>query len=231
MNTPYFVRERSATAGAVAHSYNTAPRPLVFPSMSPTFLRTKAFVLILMSLTGGCRSSGSAGSSANSSAPERRGEPLQLKRLQIGSVYGIGSRFESDELKFVVDGFGAGLGNAEVGHVAEASAQKPQKTAVAKTLLLSHATLRCSAQKISHLEFDFIDNGGPVALEIAGETRRVANFIELDGLRFKAAQVAVTESNTAGVRHGRVVVSGALSKFAISGADLELLDVRLERTD
>ncbi len=195
--------------------------------MSPTSSHTKVVVLLLISLTGGCRTAGSDGD-GSAAAQQRRGEPLQLKRLQIGSVYGIGSRFESDDLKFVVEGFGAGLGNAEVGRVAEA-AQKPAKTAAAKTLLLSHATLRCSASKISHLEFDFIDNGGPIALEIAGETRRAADFIELDGLHFGAAQVAVTEANTAGVLRGRVVVTGALSKFAISGADLELVDVRLER--
>lgn len=230
MKAPYCVRERSAAAGAAAQSYNTAPTPLVFPSMSPTSSHTKVVVLLLISLTGGCRTAGSDGDGDGSAAAQqRRGEPLQLERLQIGSVYGIGSRFESDDLKFVVEGFGAGLGNAEVGRVAEAAAQKPAKTAAAKTLLLSHATLRCSASKISHLEFDFIDNGGPIALEISGETRRAADFIELDRLHFGAAQVAVTEANTAGVLRGRVVVTGALSKFAISGADLELVDVRLER--
>lgn len=229
MNTPYFVRERSATAGAAAQSNNTAPTPLVLPSMSPTPSHTRVVVLLLISLTVGCRSESSVSSQGRAFAPQRRGEPLQLERLQVGSVYGIGSRFKSDQLEFVVEGFGEGLGNAEVGRVAQASAQKPSKTPAAKTLLLSHATLRCSASKISHLEFDFIDNGGPVALEISGKTHRAADFIELDGLHLGAAQVAVTEANTAGVRHGRVVVTGALTKFAISGADLELVDVRLER--
>jgi hypothetical protein len=82
---------------------------------------------------------------------------------------------------------------------------------------------------VTHLEFDFVDNGGPIALEIAGETRTAEDFISLDGVRLGSARIAVTEANTAGVHHGRVVVSGALGKFAIGGADLELADLRLSR--
>ena len=195
--------------------------------MTTLFPRTKLVVLLLLTSTSGCRTAGSAGDAAEA----LRGEPLEFERLQVGSVYGIGSRFESDDLKFVVDGFGEGLGNAEVARAVEAASGKPSKDAGAKTLRLSHATLRCQAPGVKHLEFDFVDNGGPVALEIAGVVRAVANFIQLDGVQMGSVRIAVSESSTAGIRHGRVVLRGALSKFAIAGAELEVADLRLSRDD
>jgi hypothetical protein len=225
---PFFIRKWPAHVGPRGARYNTAPGLLAFPIMTLMFTRTKVVVLLLVSLASGCRSA----EKRSEPTEARRGEPLILERLQVGSVYGIGSHFESDRIEFAVEGFGEGLGNAEVSRAAEAAAPKSSKKAqAAKTLRLSHATLRCRGRGVNHLEFDFIDSGGPVALEIAGETRKAADFIELDGARLGSVRIAVTEANTAGIRHGRVVVSGATAKFAISGSDLEVVDLRLSRDE
>lgn len=189
-------------------------------------LRTK-FIVALAAFATACNALG-----GGSSAPGRRGDPLELERLQFGSVYGIGSRFESDGLRFTVEGFGEGLGNAEVGHAGAAA--KPAKAGAksagedaGKSILLSHALLRCTGRSATHLEFDFVDRGGPVALEIAGTRKDAADFIALDGVQLGNVRLAVQQSSTAGVRSGRVSAEGKLDQFAIGGAELELVDVRL----
>jgi len=180
---------------------------------------TRAFVLIPLTLAVGCAASGAVGNA-------RRGAPLELSRLQIGSVYGIGSRFQSDGLEFAVDGFGEGLGNAEISTPALAAGAKREKNA-AKTLRLSHATLRFQGRRSRGLEFDYIDNGGPVGLEIAGLKRIAENFIDLDAADLAQARISVTESSTAGIRRGHVRVIGTIEEFALSGAELEIAELRL----
>ncbi|HTF89363.1 MAG TPA: hypothetical protein VK843_13205 [Planctomycetota bacterium] len=188
-------------------------------------MQTKVLVLILASLAVGCSAVGGRSVSKDG----RPGEPLELERLQVGSVYGVGSRFSSDGLEFAVDGFGEGLGNTEIGSSADPKTSAKQQKEAAKTMRLSHAILRCRGRHTSRLEFDYVDHGGAVALEIAGENRAAADFITLDGAQFQGVQVSVAESSTAGVRRGRVLVTGAIDRFAIAGADLELADVRLVR--
>jgi hypothetical protein len=165
---------------------------------------------------------------SDSSKSDRRGDPLELERLQVGSVYGIGSHFKSDGLEFSVVGFGEGLGNTEIS-MADAGLHAKKPKDAAKTLHVSHAMLRCQGRHSSLLEFDFVDSGGAVALEFGGEKRSAANFIDLDGAQLGTSKISVRESSTAGVRSGRVSVSGAIDKFAIAGADLEIVDLRLSR--
>ena len=206
-------------------SCNRAQRALPFTPMLFTSHRTqtKVLVLIFASLAAACGTPGAATSDG------RRGEPLEFERLQVGSVYGIGSHFSSDGISFAVESFGEGLGNAEISTL-EAQALPPkQKQPSAKTLRLSHATLRCRGRSTNLLEFDFVDNGGSIALEFAGKKRSAADFIALDGAQIGALRIAVSETSTAGVRRGRVSVVGAIDKFAIAGADLELADLRLSR--
>ena len=189
--------------------------------MALTF--TGSLVLILVSLAAGCSTTAGGGAADDGT----RGAPLELERMQVGSVYGIGSHFSSDGIDFTVERFGVELGNTEIGTTEAAPSKDKEHKKIPKTLLLSHATLRCQGRHTRRLEFDYVDNGGPVELEIAGVKRRTEDFIGLDGAHFGSVLIAVVESNTAGVRHGHVRISGALEKFAISGSELELADVRL----
>lgn len=178
---------------------------------------TKLFVLFPLLLLCACR----ANSPRSAATPGRAGEPLELERLMVGSVFGVGSGFESDGLKFRVDALGEGSGNAQVVGAAATS-----KGAGPKSLRLAHASLHVAGLKTSALEFDFQDNGARVALEIGGESRAVADFIELNGSTIGGVAVAVTESNTAGERWGHVSLSGPIRELAISGSDLVLADLR-----
>ena len=180
---------------------------------------TKFFVLLLFCGAFGCRATPQGGSSTSG----RPGEPLEFERLMVGSVYGVGSGFESDGLSFKVEPFGSSLGNAEVSGGA-GSDSKP-----IKSLRLAHATLRWDGRSASGLEFDFIDNGSGIAIEVGGERRSAADLIALDGATLGAVSVAVSESNTAGVRSGHLSLTGPIDAFAISGTDLLLADLRLSR--
>src|SRR5688500_3117251 len=115
----------------------------------PSKFLAKHLVVLLALLAGGCRAGGGGGSRAAD------GQPLQLERLMVGSVYGVGSSFESDGLRFSVEAFGAAQGNAEIA-AAEASAPSPgakPKKDPSKGLHLAHATLRCEGRKVALLEF------------------------------------------------------------------------------
>jgi len=208
--------------------------------MSSQLPLARSAAVLLAALALGCQ----AGRSGNSSA-DGRGAQLVFERLQIGSVYGIGSRFESDDLEFAVEGFGQGLGNVEIAEASPApgtpaargasatrsetaSAKREEKEERgAKAIRLAHATLRCAGAEADRLEFDFVDHCGPVALEIAGSRRGAEDFVQLDGAEQAGVTIAVRESSTAGVRHGRVTLTGRIAGFAISGADLEVADLRL----
>lgn len=181
--------------------------------------QTKFIVLLLGSLACSC----SANSDGGSKSAGRGGDPLGLERVMIGSVYGVGSRFESDGLQFAVEALGDVEGNVQIGPA------QGQASPGAKSLQLSHATLRCQGRSASFLAFDFIDGGGQVSLEIEGERRSAADLIALDGAKLGGALVAVSESNTAGVRRGHVSLSGTIDRFAIGGTELVLLDLRISQ--
>ncbi|HUR28528.1 MAG TPA: hypothetical protein VM509_10100 [Planctomycetota bacterium] len=193
-------------------------------SLTVTRSITKSLVAMLALLAASCNSTGRAELAQDG----RRGEPLELERLQIGSVYGVGSRFASDGIEFAVESFGEGPGNAEISTEKVKATAKKDEGERAKHLLLSHATLRCDGRRTDGLEFDYVDKGGPIALEIGGEKRGADDFIALDGASLGGARIEVSESSIAGVRHGRVSVSGSVGKFAIGGADLEVA-LRLSR--
>lgn len=187
--------------------------------------RTKILVLILATLAAGCSSPG--GRAASADGP--RGDPLVLERLQVGSIYGNGSHFSSDGIDFSVEGFGEGLGNTEISSLADPKAGAKERAQAAKTLRISSATLRFRGRRSSGIEFDFVDDGRFIALEIGGVKRSAADFIALDGTVIGTVRIAVKEANTAGVRRGHVRLSGSIDKFAIAGSDLELVDLRLSR--
>lgn len=180
---------------------------------------TRLLVLLLVLGANACRTAPGGGDVQAG----RVGEPLEFERLMVGSVFGVGSGFDSDGLSFRIEAFGEGLGNAEI-----AGALAPQAGS-AKSLRLAHASLRCADGAASGLEFDYIDNGAGVAIEIGGERRSAADLIALDGATLGAVAVAVSESSTAGVRRGHVSLKGPIEGFAIAGADLQLADLRLAR--
>jgi len=187
--------------------------------MLPSPLRMPTKILVLLLALGACRAT-----SAEGDGPAGRpGEPLEFERLMIGSVYGVGSGFESDGLSFQVEAFGDGLGNAEV-----ASSAAPQAGS-SKSLRLAHASLRCADGAAMGLEFDYVDNGAGVAIEVGGERRSAADLIALDGATLGAVAIAVSESSTAGVRRGHMILKGKIEGFAIGGTDLLLEDLRLAR--
>ncbi len=191
--------------------------------MNPTISSAKA-TLFLALLVGAC-----SALPGGKSADGHKGPALELDRLQVGSVYGVGSRFSSDDIDFTVEAFGEGHGNAEVSLAAALPGSAPHEGK--KALRLSHATLQFKTRDLGHMEFDFVDNGGPVALGIGGETLSGTSFIALSGSKIGTARIEVQESSTAGVRHGRVIVSGSLPQVTISGSNLVLADLRLARGD
>jgi hypothetical protein len=193
------------------------------PFLSPRSL-TKSLALLAILCATACQ----AGAPGSAHSAGRAGEALQFERLMVGSVFGIGSHFESDGRSFTVESFGEGLGNAEVVNLAPRTQAKEQAPAV-KALRLAHAKLRISGKKASGVEFDFLESGAQVAIEVAGIRRSAEDFIALDGARLGEVTVSVSESNTAGRRSGHLRLSGPISEMAISGTDLVLVDLRIAR--
>jgi hypothetical protein len=203
--------------------------------MTHRSFRTRIPAFALFTWLAACQAVGT-----DSSGEGRRGHLLEFDRLQVGSVYGIGASFESDGLDFAVEDFGGALGNVEVAHASsgvetstvpastKAVAKESSRDEAARSIRLAHVQLRCSDSDAEYLEFDYVDRGGPVALGIDGVTRSVADFVELDGQEVGGAKLAVRESSTAGVRHGRVTVAGRIERFSIAGADLELSGLRID---
>lgn len=158
---------------------------------------------------------------------------VELEDLRVGSVYGVGSGFESGALRFAVDAFGPELGNVEVVDAAaarpKAAARKSddKETPRAGGLRLSHAKLDVSGAKFQRLEFAYTDRGGPVAIRFAGVERGAEDLIELDGCELDGVKLSVEESSTAGVRSGRVVATGRIQRFSLCGADLEVAKLRV----
>jgi hypothetical protein len=164
------------------------------------------------------------------------GEPLRLEKLQVGSVYGVGSQFKSDGLAFTVSEFDGASGNVEVAQAVAppaATPSRPGEKAVdrppGRALRLAHATLGFSGRKVESLEFEYADRGGPVSLALGDASRRAEDWIELDGQDLGGARVSVRESSIAGVRHGHVLVtsSAPIGRFALGGAELDVSALRL----
>jgi hypothetical protein len=91
------------------------------PFLSPRSL-TKSLALLAILCATACQ----AGAPGSAHSAGRAGEALQFERLMVGSVFGIGSHFESDGRSFTVESFGEGLGNAEVVNLAPRTQAKEQ---------------------------------------------------------------------------------------------------------
>lgn len=197
--------------------------------MTSTRIRPAALLLVLAASIVPCATTACRSARSGAGAGGDSGETVEFSRLRVGSVYGVGSRFSSDGMNFQVEAFGADNGNAAIGGPpgSDADAKEPR----ACSLRLSHAALRIDGVAPAALEFEYFDRGGPVAIEAGGERRGVDDFIALNGAALGKLRIAVSESNTAGVLHGRLRIEGAadgaIDGLCLSGADLELTSIRL----
>lgn len=215
---------RSVGAIQLASSPAREPSPMTSIRIRPAALFLVIAASIVPAATTAC--SATRGASGASAEP---GDALVFSRLRVGSVYGVGSRFSSDGMDFHVESFGADNGNAAIGGPIGSDGASGESRAC--SLRLSYAALRIQGVEPVAMEFEYFDRGGPVAIEAGGERRGVDDFIALNGATLGRLRIAVSESNTAGVLHGRLriegAVDGAIEGLCLSGADLELTSIRL----
>lgn len=150
---------------------------------------------------------------------------LTMGDLVLGSVYNVGSSFETDGVEVDVQRFRTDVGNC-TGPTASGSAEivsQQLACGLGREISVSNVTLVFDfGGTVSDLVIPYGEYGGTVSLSVNGDCAVVENFFDLDGSSLGGCLISVWDTGQHGQSCGTIRIGGEVDALSIGGQELWL---------